>query len=245
MPSLIGLTGTSQAVRDIQDQITSFAALDVGILLTGEAGVGKQRLARCIHERSHRSDEPFVVTDGAADDGVFESEWLARFVSIDSSYRRGLRGGGGTLLIRNVDTMALRQQAALFRFLDALNGVTAPGHRRPLRVIAAARSDVFQAVETGRFRHDLFYRLNVVHIGVPPLRDRPEDVPVLFEQFAREIAEVQRCRPPAVAAHTLHRLATYSWPQNVRELKLVTKQLVVRGGGGLERRKTPARIESL
>lgn len=245
MPTLTGLTGTSQAVRDIQEQITSFAALDVGILLTGEAGVGKQRLARCIHERSHRSDQPFVVADGATDDAVFESEWFARFVSTDSSREDRVRADGGTLLIRNVDAMNRDQQAALHRFLDALNECTRPGRRRPLRLIAAARGDVFDAVETGRFRHDLFYRLNVVHIPVPPLRDRPEDVPVLFEHFAREIAEVQRCRPPAVGAQTLQQLATYSWPQNVRELKLVTKRLVTRAGGGPERRKTPARIESV
>ena len=215
----IRLTGSSLAVREIDDETTRIAPFDVRVLITGESGVGKQTIARLIHERSRRATRPFVTIDcGAVADSTFESEWLAP-----------LTDAGGTLFLRGAEQMSAHQQRALHRYLES--AYEAHGAVRPrLRVLAGSRIGLFEAVEAGTFRRDLFYRLNTVHICVPPLRERIEDVPVLFDHFVREIADTQHCAAPYVAAETEQALLAYSWPDNVRELKQVAKRLVMKGG---------------
>ena len=224
------LTGQSVALREIEDEATTIAARDIRVLITGEQGVGKQTVARLVHERSQRADRPFVTIDcGSNPASTVEPDWLQRHIIASHD--------GGTILIRGIDNMSADQQAALNQYLDDVYaGGTwdRSGHAdvARLRVLATARRSLFDAVETGTFRRDLFYRLNTVHIAVPPLRERFEDVPVLFEHFVQEAADVRQCAPPRVMPEILHALMAYAWPENVRELKLVAKRFVMRSGDG-------------
>jgi len=224
------LTGKSVAARAIDDEASTIAAFDIRVLITGEEGVGKQTIARLVHERSQRADRPFITIDcGALPDATFEPDWL--------EYHTGPGNDGGTLFIRCVDEMNADKQAALNRYLESVFGDDSchqgePPRRGRLRVLAAARSTLFDAVEAGTFRQDLFYRLNTAHIPVPPLRERFEDVPVLFDYFVQEVADVRRCTPPRVTPEMLSALTAYSWPGNVRELKLVATRFVMNAGEG-------------
>ena len=233
----IRLTGSSLAVREIDDDITRIAPLDVRVLITGESGVGKQTIARLIHVSSPRANRPFVTIDcGAVADSTFESEWLAP-----------LTDAGGTLFLRGADDMSALQQRALHRYLESV--YEGHGALRPrLRVLTGSRGSLFEAVEAGTFRQDLYYRLNTVHIYVPPLRERIEDVPGLFDHFVREIADMRHCAAPYVAPETEQALLAYSWPDNVREVKQVANRLVMKGGDSRADGRTPAghmRFESI
>jgi DNA-binding NtrC family response regulator len=221
------LSGRSLAVREIDDEATRIAALDIKVLITGEAGAGKQTIARLIHERGPRADRPFVTVDcGSIPDSTFESDWLDPVNDV-----------GGTLVLRAVDDMSAHKQDTLYRYFDAITAGDG-NHRDPrrprLRVLAASRGRLFDGVEAGTFRQDLFYRLNTVHMCVPSLRDRCEDVPVLFDYFVREFCDVQQCAVPRVAPETLQALTAYSWPENVRELKQVSKRVVMKGDGQVQ-----------
>ena len=219
------LTGSSLVVREIDDEATRIAPFDIRVLISGESGVGKQTLAHLIHERSPRADRPLGTIDcGTIADSTFESEWLAP-----------LSAAGGTLFLRNAEDMSARKQATLYRFLDAAYDADgSPMGRlsgRPrLRVLAGSRANLFEAVEAGTFRHDLFYRLNTVHLRIPPLRERAEDIPVLFEHFVHQLSDARQCALPSIAAETRQALLAYSWPDNVRELKQVADRLVQKGG---------------
>jgi DNA-binding NtrC family response regulator len=219
---LTNLTGQSEAARCVDDEALNAAAFDIRVLLTGEHGVGKQTVARLIHQRSRRAGRPFVTLDCASvSEDAFESAW----VSVSA------RAQGGTLLLRGIDDLGARMQASLYRFLEGADRSPVAATSQ-LRLLAASRSQLFEGVKARRFRQDLFYRLNTIHIPIPPLRERPEDVPVLLHQFVREIADAQNCARPHITPEALQALMAYSWPENVRELRQVAEQLVNRRAGG-------------
>jgi DNA-binding NtrC family response regulator len=219
MLSPLCLTGSSLALREIDDEATHIAPFDIRVLITGESGVGKQSIARLIHQRSPRADRPFVTVDcGIVADLAFKSEWLAP-----------LSAAGGTLFLRGAEDMSPGQQAVLHRYLDGVCHDDASPRSR-LRVLAGSRMNLFEAVEAGTFRRDLFYRLNTVHICVPPLRERTEDIPVLFDHFVRQVSDIRQCAHPHIARETRQALLEYSWPDNVRELRQVAERLVMKGG---------------
>jgi transcriptional regulator with GAF, ATPase, and Fis domain len=236
--------GESPAWRRVVAKIESAAPADAPVLLLGESGTGKELLARLLHSRSARASSPFVLVNCAA---VPLESWESEFFghgkgafSGASTHRAGRfqLADGGTLLLDEVAAMPAANQAKLLHVIES--GEFEPlGDDRPrtvdVRIVAATNSDLQREVAEGRFRADLYHRLNVVRIAVPPLRDRPEDIDLLTQRFAEEIAARLGKVTPAIGPETLARLRAYSWPGNVRELKnVIERALILDEEGGLE-----------
>jgi len=220
----VPLVGVSRAVRAIDREISLLAPLGVKVLITGEHGVGKDLVARLLHQRSGLLG-PFVAIDCAAvpDDVV---EW-------DSWFKEA---PNGAIFLNNVDELNLPMQTRLLRFLeDRDSRYLGSARRRPAgdpRLISATCHPLLDRVAAGTFREDLYYRLNVIHIVIPPLRERPEDVEPLLEHFLEKVSTARCLRRPVLDEPLLATLAAYAWPGNVRELSVVAEQLVV--GQGVE-----------
>jgi two-component system response regulator HydG len=228
--------GDSPAWRRVIAQIDAAAATDSTVLLLGESGTGKELLARRLHEKSKRAAAAFVrVNCAAVPLDIWESESFG--------HRRGAFTGaagdregrfqladGGTLLLDEVGSMPFAGQAKLLRVIQD-GEFDRLGDERPtradVRIIASTNGDLAADAKAGRFRSDLYYRLNVVRIEVPPLRDRPDDIVVLALAFTRQIATRLGFPVPEVGAETLSRLRAYPWPGNVRELRSVIERAIV------------------
>jgi DNA-binding NtrC family response regulator len=230
----------SQAMRDLLDVASRVARHNTTVLITGESGTGKEVLARAVHRMSPRAERSFTAINCAAiPDQLLESEL---FGHVKGSFtgatadRPGLfeLAHEGTLLLDEIGDLPLELQAKLLRVLEE-GEVRRVGGREPrkvdVRVIAATAKPLDQAVERGEFRADLFYRLNVVHLHIAPLRDRPEDIPALLAHFAGQAAQrlghTVSVTPAALAA-----LSHHSWPGNVRELRNAVERAAVLGGTG-------------
>lgn len=214
------LIGTSQAVREVEDEANDAARFEATVLITGERGVGRETVARLIHERSPRARRPLVKVHGAS----FTRASRDNHELLADAY-------GGTIVIGEVGEMSLRTQAALLRFLETgeISQSANGGGLQSINahVIATTRGSLFDGLSSNAFRDDLYYRLNAVHIEIPPLRDRCEDVPVLLDHFLRLFSETHRRPMPEVTAGAMDRLMAYRWPGNVRELKRVAERLVL------------------
>jgi len=232
------LTGASQAVRALREAIGQVARSDATVLVTGETGTGKGVVARLVHERGPRARQPFVHVDCAAlSPTVIESELFGheRGAFTDAVDRRPGRlelAGGGTLFLDEVGDLEPRLQAKLLRVLqdrefERVGGVRTLELRA--RVIAATHRDLPALVEEGRFRADLYYRLDVLQLHVPPLRDRLEDLPRLTRALLERSAGDGP--PPRVTECALLRLRAHAWPGNVRELANVLERCVAFGRG--------------
>jgi DNA-binding NtrC family response regulator len=233
------LVGTSAAIRELEERIEAAGRSDSKVLITGESGSGKEVAARLIHAASSRQARPLVTINCAGvPDTLLESELFGHarggFTGADRD-RAGLlqMAHGGTLFLDELGEMSLRMQAVLLRFLetgeiqrvgsDRLAGVV------NVRLIAATNRDLDEAVREKRFREDLRFRLNVIHIEVPPLRRHKEDIPHLVAWFARAYAVRYSVPPPELAPDALDALMAHPWPGNVRELKNLVERLVVLG----------------
>ena len=236
------MLGTSAAMRAIEREIDVAAGCSAKVLITGESGVGKELVARLIHEGSARCANKFVAINCAGlPDSLLESELFGHVRGSFTGAYRDKKGWleaahGGTIFLDEVGEMSLRMQAMLLRFLET-GEIQRVGSERALpaldvRVIAATHRNLSECVRERTFREDLYYRLNVVHIEVPPLRDRRGDIPVLLKHFLSMFSSAHRLPVPEVAADAMQRLASYDWPGNVRELKNVAERLVVGSRSG-------------
>jgi len=233
------LIGISDATRAIQQEVEYAARSDAKILITGESGVGKEVVARLVHQRSRRSHAPLMTINCAGlPETLLETELFGHVRgSFTDAYhdKRGLleAANGGTLFMDEIGEMTLRMQALLLRFLE--NGeVQRVGAERPhavtdVRLITATNRNLQEAIAGGIFREDLYYRINVVHLRIPPLRERPLDIEPLLDHYMRRFAEVHRAAVPQLSEDALAYLTGYRWPGNVRELKNVVERFVVRG----------------
>ncbi|HTY22009.1 MAG TPA: sigma 54-interacting transcriptional regulator [Desulfomonilaceae bacterium] len=232
----------SRAMRAALDAAHLASQTDSVILLTGESGSGKDHLAKYIHNHSNRAAGPYYAINCAAvpselaDSELFGHE--AGAFTGATGRKRGLLelAEGGTLLLNEIGDLPIHLQAKLLTFLDTRSFTRVGGEKTVTvvaRLIAATNKDIEKEVKEGRFRADLFYRLNVLSIKVPPLRERVEDLPVLVEQLMHEIsAEIQLHSVPEIDPESLRRITRYSWPGNIRELRNVLERALILGGGG-------------
>jgi len=232
------LVGRSPAILALQEEIRRVALSDAKILITGESGVGKELVALSIHSHSLRADRPFVTVNCAGlPETLLESELFGHVKgSFTGAYRdkAGMleKADEGTIFLDEIGEMSLRMQGMLLRFLETGElqkvGADRVGRHVDVRVIAATNRLIADMVSQGSFREDLYYRINVINIQVPPLRERREDIPMLVEAFLESLDNDRKLRitPEAYAA-----LAEYSWPGNVRELANVIERIVVSGCG--------------
>ena len=235
------LTGSSEAVRQLEQEIEWAGRCDAKVLITGESGVGKEVVAKLIHDRSNRRKARMVAINCAGiPDSLLESELFGHERgSFTGAYRdkSGLLelAHAGTLFMDEVCEMSLRMQVLLLRFLETGEiqrvGADGPRGRVDVRVIAATNRDVAQRIASGEFREDLFYRLNVISLRVPPLRERPEDILSLVDYFMADYSKKRGSAAPALAPEVRDRLVRYQWPGNIRELRNVVERTVLRLNG--------------
>jgi len=228
--------GASGALRVIEREIEVAARFNVKTLLTGESGVGKNVVARLIHARGMRRG-PFVPINCAGIPESLLAQEMFGGEHVDAAGTRAEGRGrleqaaGGTLFLDEIAEMSLRMQALVLQFLEK-GEIQRVGSSRPsvvenVRVIAATNRNLFAEVAAGRFREDLYYRLNVIHIIVPPLRERTEDIGPLSDYFLDRFSISHNIARPKLSPHALARLQNYPWPGNVRELRNIVEQLIV------------------
>jgi len=237
------LIGRSPAIRELREEMQYAARSDAKILVTGESGVGKEVLARLIHKQSSRSRGQLVTINCAGlPDSLLESELFGHVRgSFTGAYRdkAGLleTANNSTIFMDEVGEMSLRMQALLLRFMESGEiqrvGAERAQARVDVRVIAATNRNLSERIASKDFREDLYYRLNVIHLTMPPLRERREDVPELLEHFITYYSARHSQAVPKLAPEALSQLVGYSWPGNVRELKNFVERLVLRARSGI------------
>jgi DNA-binding NtrC family response regulator len=235
------IVGSSRALRSVLDVVGKVADTHSTVLVTGESGTGKELIARALHYNSSRSERGFVTVNcGAIPGELLESELFGHVKgaftnAVNHREGRFSLANGGTIFLDEIGDMSANLQVKLLRVLQ--DGTFEPvGSSKTLavdtRVVAATNQDLEEAIREKRFREDLFYRLNVIPIEVPPLRRRHEDIPQLVHHFL-EIANEDKGRQSAgISAEALELLCAYAWPGNVRELENLVERLVVLGSGG-------------
>ncbi len=245
------MVGSSPAMQRVRELIERIGPTDARVLITGESGTGKELAAVALHAASPRADAPFIrVNCAAIPRDLVESEMFGHekgaFTGA-SEMRRGRfeLADGGTLLMDEIADLGPEAQAKLLRALET-GMIERLGSERPLqvdvRVLAATNRDLNAAMDEGAFRRDLFYRLNVLHLQLPPLRERLDDVPELVEHFLRRLRVRHGLAVPHLSADALARLRRYAWPGNVRELANVCERLAILHAG---RSVTPPDLEGL
>jgi len=248
------ILGSSAVLDVLRNEVQSAARSDARVLIEGETGVGKDVVARRIHWLSRRKSQRFIAVNCAGlPDTLLESELFGHVRgSFTGAFRdkSGLAAlaDGGTLFLDEASEMSPRMQAVLLRFTE--NGEIQPvGSDRParsvnVRLIAATNQSLSERVASNAFRNDLFYRLNVIHLRVPPLRERGQDVVVLFGHFIEEFARAHRNGLPVLTDEAQQALLAYNWPGNIRELRNLAEQVVVKcGGRSVDRIDLPVEVQ--
>jgi transcriptional regulator with GAF, ATPase, and Fis domain len=236
-----GVLGGSPAIRAVLEDAEAIANSDSKVLICGESGVGKEVLARLIHAHSRRRQRPmFTINCAGVSEGLLETEFFGHvrgsFTGADRDRQGFLEAADtGTVLLDEVGEMSLRMQGMLLRFLE--NGeIQRVGSDRPrtivdVRIIAATRRDLLAQVQAREFREDLYYRLNIVYLLVPPLRERREDIRVIFEHFVTLFSRQAGVVPPQLTADAFEALEHHDWPGNVRELRNVAERVLLMRAG--------------
>jgi len=235
-PGFAHLTGSSPALERVLKQARSVAATSATVLLSGENGTGKEMLARAIHQESPRANGPFVAVSCAAlPEALIESELFGHekgaFTSATQSHKgRFELADGGTLFLDEIGDLSAAVQVKLLRVLQEREFERVGGIKTltiDIRLIAASNRDLEKEVAAGRFRQDLYFRLNVVPLHLPPLRERPDDIPILAAHFAAKSAAKYGQPTPELEPPLVEVLLEYEWPGNVRELENLIERLVV------------------
>jgi DNA-binding NtrC family response regulator len=230
------LVGESQAMQRVYGLVEMVAGSDVTVLLTGESGTGKELVARAIHHKSPRADGPFISLNcGALPENLIESELFgyekgAFTGAISTKVGRFELADGGTLLLDEIGELSLKSQVDFLRVLEMKEFRRLGGTKLikvDTRIIAATNRNLGEAVKQGDFREDLFYRLNVVPIKLPPLRERGDDIPLLVETFLPEFCAQHQRAPKEVSREAMRLLRLYAWPGNIRQLRNLMERLVV------------------
>ncbi len=235
------IIGGSPGLRKVTEQIRLVAPTDASVLIMGESGTGKELIARAIHENSPRRDRALIkVNCGAIPEGLFESEFFGHVKGAFTGASRDKPGrfelaDRGTLFLDEIGEVPLPMQAKLLRVLQEQE-VERVGDPRPrkisVRIIAATHRDLSREVQAGRFRQDLFYRLSVFPMEVPPLRERPEDIAPLAAHFIQTVARRLNRAVPRVSQSTITQLTAHDWPGNVRELQNAIERAIILSRGG-------------
>lgn len=211
---IVSLAWVSDVMWKLNEEIRYASQSDACVMLTGESGVGKRFAADMIHQSSRRRRAPFVVVNGAdALEGATAGPDAA------GQFPNGLlrTARGGTLLLQEIEHMGASAQLQLLQLVDRMRS---PG--TDVRLMAATSVNLFDRVQSGEFRDDLYYRLNVIHFVIPPLRERPEDIPLMFHHY---LSLHIRTEAPQLSTAARQRLVEYPWPGNIRELKTITRKL--------------------
>jgi DNA-binding NtrC family response regulator len=231
-----GLVGKSAKLHEIAEIILQVAPTNVTVLISGESGTGKELIARGIHKHSSRRFKPFIAVNcGALAEGILESELFGHEKGAFTGAvgrRQGVfeLANSGTILLDEVGEMSLATQVKLLRVLEEREFMRVGGTEYlqvDVRVIASTNRNLASAVEMGEFRRDLYYRLKVVEIALPPLRERQEDIPLFIDTFVKQFAKENNIEFPGISEDAMKLLVNYLWPGNVRELKNLIESMVV------------------
>ncbi|HLP72392.1 MAG TPA: sigma-54 dependent transcriptional regulator [Bacteroidales bacterium] len=234
------LVGTSEPIKKVLKSIESVAQSNSSVVITGESGTGKELVARAIHSNSSRRFFPLVTVHcGALSESLLESELFGHEKGAFTGAMFNRKGrfemaDNGTIFLDEIGTISTRMQIDLLRVLETKKFTRVGGNKEissDFRVICATNHDLKSMVEQGSFREDLFYRLNVVNIVVPPLRERVEDIPLLADYFIKKYCSSMNRQPVSIESAALKRLETYSFPGNVRELENMIERAIVVGNG--------------
>ncbi len=228
------IVGQSEVMRQLLNQVRRIADTTVNVLINGETGTGKELIAKALHYNSMRRGGPFVVINcSAVPESLFESELfgIEKGVATGVTMRRGLmeQAHGGTLFLDEIGDMPLTAQPKILRVLETRELTRVGGSKVipvDIRVVAATHKDLQVEIDTGRFRKDLYFRLNVVCLTLPPLRARREDIPLLVKRFLEIHCRAMNRPPLQLSADVMVALANYAWPGNIRELENEIERLV-------------------
>ncbi|HNW58445.1 MAG TPA: sigma-54 dependent transcriptional regulator [bacterium] len=231
-----GILGRSEAIRRLLETIEQVARTDISVLITGESGTGKELVARALHLRSRRKAHPLITVNcGAIPEGILESELFGHEKGSFTGAIGPRKGyfelaDKGSIFLDEIGELPLTTQVKLLRVLEAREFMRVGGTESvqvDVRFIAATNKQLEEEVRRGHFREDLFYRLNAVHIRVPALRDRSEDIPLLVKKFAAEFARDNHIDFPGFSDAALAAMSKARWPGNIRELRNVVEKIIV------------------
>jgi two-component system, NtrC family, nitrogen regulation response regulator NtrX len=248
------IVGESSAIRELLERVERVAPTDARVLITGENGTGKELVARAIHRQSSRSEKPFVEVNCAAiPSELIESELFGHMKgsftgAVQDRAGKFEQAHGGTLFLDEVGDMSTAAQSKVLRALEEGRVTRVGGHRThevDVRIVSATNKELDREIEEGRFREDLFYRLNVVPIHVPPLRERRADIPLLVEHFVALMSAADGLPPRPFHPDAVDRLTRLEWPGNVRELRNTVERLLILSRGEEVTAEDVARLASV